>query len=253
MWTSPPPSRAPIKVGAPLVLHQQSFTFPLRVAYSGRSWGLHTAASRKTGVREVRRHVLRGGGPREGDAEVEELLQIGLGLFGGLALFLYGMNLMSSNLQGGGWRAHARHSGRRDEEPSSAFWPVRWPRRCCKAPALPRSWPSGSWRPASWAAPGHPHHHGSEYRHHHHGADHRLQAVRLRARYRACGLPHHAACQAGADEVRRHRRLRLRAFVPRHRHHGRCHEALAENPVFTGHDCPGDGRAGARRSGGHPS
>ena len=30
---------------------------------------------------------------------MEELLQIGLGLFGGLALFLYGMNLMSSNLQ----------------------------------------------------------------------------------------------------------------------------------------------------------
>ena len=28
---------------------------------------------------------------------VEELLQIGLGLFGGLALFLYGMNLMSNN------------------------------------------------------------------------------------------------------------------------------------------------------------
>ena len=30
---------------------------------------------------------------------MEELLQIGLGLFGGLALFLYGMNLMSNNLQ----------------------------------------------------------------------------------------------------------------------------------------------------------
>ena len=30
---------------------------------------------------------------------MEELLQIGLGLFGGLALFLYGMNLMSSSLQ----------------------------------------------------------------------------------------------------------------------------------------------------------
>ena len=28
---------------------------------------------------------------------MEELLQIGLGLFGGLALFLYGMNLMSNN------------------------------------------------------------------------------------------------------------------------------------------------------------
>ncbi len=33
------------------------------------------------------------------ETRVEELLQIGLGLFGGLALFLYGMNLMSSNLQ----------------------------------------------------------------------------------------------------------------------------------------------------------
>lgn len=33
------------------------------------------------------------------ETQVEELLQIGLGLFGGLALFLYGMNLMSSNLQ----------------------------------------------------------------------------------------------------------------------------------------------------------
>ena len=43
--------------------------------------------------------VPRRSGPREGDAEVEELLQIGLGLFGGLALFLYGMNLMSNNLQ----------------------------------------------------------------------------------------------------------------------------------------------------------
>ena len=34
---------------------------------------------------------------------MEELLQIGLGLFGGLALFLYGMNLMSNNLQNGAW------------------------------------------------------------------------------------------------------------------------------------------------------
>lgn len=39
------------------------------------------------------------GSLREGDALVEELLQIGLGLLGGLALFLYGMNLMSTSLQ----------------------------------------------------------------------------------------------------------------------------------------------------------
>ncbi|NCA32854.1 Na/Pi cotransporter family protein [Adlercreutzia muris] len=38
-------------------------------------------------------------GRREKETWVEELLQIGLGLFGGLALFLYGMNLMSSSLQ----------------------------------------------------------------------------------------------------------------------------------------------------------
>lgn len=33
------------------------------------------------------------------EMQVQELLQIGLGLFGGLAIFLYGMNLMSNSLQ----------------------------------------------------------------------------------------------------------------------------------------------------------
>lgn len=39
-----------------------------------------------------------GGAPGEGEA-VQELMQIGLGLLGGLAIFLYGMNLMSGSLQ----------------------------------------------------------------------------------------------------------------------------------------------------------
>ena len=67
---------------------------------------------------------------------MEELLQIGLGLFGGLALFLYGMNLMSNNLQeAAGERMRAILAA----VTKNPFWPVRWPRRCCKAPAPPRS------------------------------------------------------------------------------------------------------------------
>ena len=45
------------------------------------------------------RAVRASPGRREKETWVEELLQIGLGLFGGLALFLYGMNLMSGSLQ----------------------------------------------------------------------------------------------------------------------------------------------------------
>ena len=68
---------------------------------------------------------------------MEELLQIGLGLFGGLALFLYGMNLMSNNLQeAAGERMRAILAA---VTKNPLFWLVHWPRRCCKAPAPPRS------------------------------------------------------------------------------------------------------------------
>ena len=42
-----------------------------------------------------------------------------LKLFGGLALFLYGMHMMSSGLEGAAGRSYENHSGKTDQQPFS--------------------------------------------------------------------------------------------------------------------------------------
>ena len=65
------------------------------------------------------------------------------GLLGGLAVFLFGMNMMSESLQKA---AGAKMKSILSMLTSNPVLGVRarWPPPCCKAPAPPRSWLSAS-------------------------------------------------------------------------------------------------------------
>ena len=164
---------------------------------------------------------------------MEELLQIGLGLFGGLALFLYGMNLMSNNLQEAAGERMRAILAAVTKNPFFGVLAGALATAVLQSSSATTVMTIGLWLRASWGCAKPFPLSWREHRHHHHGADHRLQAVRLRARYRACGLPRHAACQAGADEVRRTAVFGFGLLFLGIDTMGAVMKPLAENPVFT--------------------
>ena len=66
------------------------------------------------------------------------------GLLGGLAVFLFGMNMMSEGLQKAAGAKMKSILSMLTSNPVLGVLAARWPPLCCKAPAPPRSWPSAS-------------------------------------------------------------------------------------------------------------